>query len=171
MNIIFLPSYLTPIDLFVSDRKVDNRCLLDIVIVLDASGSLQTRFQRQLELTIQLVDRLIIGPENARVAVIKYAGRRKSKLAIPFNKYTDKESLQVALKNIGFIGGTTYTNEALLKADEVLSGADGRRSQASPIIVVFTDGFSHDDPASGDCWRRITSILSEEDHAIRERIN
>lgn len=65
------------------------------------------------------------------------------------SKYTDKESLQVALKNIGFIGGTTYTNEALLKADEVLSGADGRRSQASPIIVVFTDGFSHDDPASG----------------------
>uniref|UniRef100_A0A915BB31 VWFA domain-containing protein n=1 Tax=Parascaris univalens TaxID=6257 RepID=A0A915BB31_PARUN len=132
-----------------SGEQEAKSCPFDIVIVLDASGSLQTRFQRQLELAVQLVDRLTIGPEDARVAVIKYAGRRKSKLFIPFNKYTDKESLEVAIKNVGFIGGTTYTNEALLKADEVLSGEDGRRSQASPIVVVFTDGFSHDDPASG----------------------
>ncbi|VDM24453.1 unnamed protein product [Toxocara canis] len=130
-------------------KSFTQSCLFDLMIVLDASGSLQSRFQRQLELTIRLVDRLIIGPEDARVAVIKYAGPRKAKVVFPFSKYTDKESLEAALRKVGFIGGTTYTNEALQKADAELSGPDGRRSHASPIVIVFTDGFSHDDPEPG----------------------
>uniref|UniRef100_A0A0N5APT8 VWFA domain-containing protein n=1 Tax=Syphacia muris TaxID=451379 RepID=A0A0N5APT8_9BILA len=125
-----------------------SRCLLDLLIVLDASGSVRQRFQRQLDLIAELVDRLQIGADQTRVALLKYAGPQKARLAFDF----ESKELKEAIKKVGFIGGITYTNEALLKAEEVLRNLNGRRSYATSAVVVFTDGFSHEDPSSGNTF-------------------
>lgn len=58
--------------------------MLDLMIVLDASGSLRQRFQRQIDLIIELIDRLPIGPDATRIALIKYAGPQKARLVFGF---------------------------------------------------------------------------------------
>ncbi|MFH4980315.1 hypothetical protein AB6A40_007024 [Gnathostoma spinigerum] len=133
----------------IKSKEIDafQNCLLDVIIVIDASGSLRTRFQKELELSNRLVDRLKIGPHHARVAIIKYAGRKKSRVVIPLDKYAEKEPLMKALSRVRFMGGTTYTNEALEKVEKLI--AKRNRTNSVPIVVVFTDGFSADDPASG----------------------
>ncbi|KAL6724146.1 hypothetical protein Aduo_019061 [Ancylostoma duodenale] len=45
--------------------------------------------------------------------------------------------------------GTTYTNEALMKTADILMGNTARPNKAKPIVIVFTDGFSGEDPANG----------------------
>ncbi|EYC17808.1 hypothetical protein Y032_0029g1880 [Ancylostoma ceylanicum] len=44
--------------------------------------------------------------------------------------------------------GTTYTNEALMKTADILLGNTARPNKAKPIVIVFTDGFSGEDPAN-----------------------
>ncbi|VDN51450.1 unnamed protein product [Dracunculus medinensis] len=115
---------------------IDNGCPFDLVFVIDASGSLKSRFSKQLDLLVTLLERLVIGPYNTRICIIKYAGRGKSKV----------ESVIQAAKKIAFVGGTTFTNDALMKADYVLAN---RSMAASSAVIVFTDGFSQQDPAPG----------------------
>uniref|UniRef100_A0A914Y7P2 VWFA domain-containing protein n=1 Tax=Panagrolaimus superbus TaxID=310955 RepID=A0A914Y7P2_9BILA len=45
-----------------------------------------------------------------------------------------------------FMGGTTYTDEALDKAFIEITGSNVR-ADALPMVIVFTDGFSQPDPA------------------------
>lgn len=50
------------------------------------------------------------------------------------------------LLNEKFMGGTTYTNKALDKAYDEITGPGIRKGKALPIVFVFTDGFSRKDP-------------------------
>jgi len=126
------------------------KCVLDILFVIDASGSVTQRFAKELELASQLVDRLTTGPENAKVALIRFAGKGKEKTTFGFNKYTDKEEIKKAISEVSFLGGTTATNDALILADAEFEESRGARpGVAEPIVIVFTDGYSQQDPQPG----------------------
>ena len=75
------------------------------------------------------------------------------------SKYTTKEELKEAFRRVGFMGGTTYTNEALLKADEELHQLSGHHSYATSVVVVLTDGYSHEDPEPGLCSTVASTVL------------
>ncbi|KAK6019550.1 hypothetical protein OSTOST_14808 [Ostertagia ostertagi] len=53
-------------------------CLLDMIIVLDSSGSVEETFLREKELAAGILSRLRIGPNNARVSIIKFARNKTS---------------------------------------------------------------------------------------------
>ena len=57
-------------------------CLLDILFILDASGSVQETFEQAKQLAVRFVEKLVIGPNNARVAAIRYAGRGKVRVSL-----------------------------------------------------------------------------------------
>lgn len=92
----------------------------------------------------------MVGPQNARIGAVKYAGSGKARVIFPFDKYSNAEDVKNAILSTSFISGTTATNEALqLAAQEYDSSKGARPGEARYIVVVFTDGFSQDDVSSG----------------------
>lgn len=123
---------------------------MDLIFILDSSGSVAQTFQRELEFAASIVDRLIIGPQNARIAALKYAGSGKARVLFQFNKYNNSEGVKNAILAATFVSGTTATNEALELAAKEYDPAKGARpGEARFIVVVFTDGFSQDDVGQG----------------------
>jgi uncharacterized protein with von Willebrand factor type A (vWA) domain len=51
------------------------------------------------------------------------------------------------LTNAQPLGGTTRTKEAMLHARREFERKYGGREKADKVLVVFTDGYSQDDPA------------------------
>jgi hypothetical protein len=67
-----------------------------------------------------------------------------------FSKYKEKEEISKAINEVSFLGGTTATNDALILADTEVEEARGARpGVAEPIVIVFTDGYSQQDPQPG----------------------
>ncbi|KAH7702355.1 Protein C16E9.1, partial [Aphelenchoides avenae] len=125
--------------------EIKQHCSIDVVFVIDASGSLTARFQRQLETAIDLIDAFPQDTNTTRLSVIKFAGPKKSRIVFPFSNLLSGKDLKEQIRRVRFTGGTTYINEALAKAGNELSNAtdDGARQ----LVVVFTDGFTADDPS------------------------
>ncbi|RCN37366.1 von Willebrand factor type A domain protein, partial [Ancylostoma caninum] len=118
------------------------RCLLDVIVVLDSSGSVEETFRREKELAAGIVSRFRIGPNNARVSIIKFAGSQKVKTVWSFADVQSKGKILRVLDSIPFSSGTTAIHSALLKAlSEYTSDHGARPGRARPIAIVFTDGF------------------------------
>uniref|UniRef100_A0AC35FCN6 VWFA domain-containing protein n=1 Tax=Panagrolaimus sp. PS1159 TaxID=55785 RepID=A0AC35FCN6_9BILA len=129
-----------------NDKKevIKNKdCRYDIVFVIDASGSLRKRYQHQLEIASKLIDKFNF--EKSQIGVIRYSGRKRSKVAISLGSKHTKEEFNAEFLHMPFMGGTTYTDEALDKAFEEITGPN-IRADALPLVIVFTDGFSQPDP-------------------------
>ncbi|WKY14220.1 hypothetical protein Q1695_000061 [Nippostrongylus brasiliensis] len=124
-------------------------CVFDVAIVFDASGSVEDVFKDQLAVASRLIDRVTLGPEDTQIAVIRYAGRGKSRALFGFKDIVDKKEMKRRISDVSFISGTTYTNEALKKAAELFKGPDARMGKARQVAIVFTDGFSGEDPIEG----------------------
>ncbi|KAJ1355913.1 hypothetical protein KIN20_013491 [Parelaphostrongylus tenuis] len=118
-------------------------CLLDVIIVLDASGSVEVTFRREKELAAGIVSRLRIGPNNSRVSIIKFAGAQQVKTVWSFGDVQAKGKILRVLDSVSFTSGTTAIHSALLKAlSEYTSARGARPGSARAIAIVFTDGFS-----------------------------
>jgi len=125
-----------------SGEKESENCVHDVVFVIDASGSLRHRYLRQIELASEIVD---VFDEHSNFALIKYSGKRQIKVSIPLESNTTASEFKLVISKESFMGGTTFTDLALDKAAEQLNGP-GRNKDALPIVIVFTDGFSRNDP-------------------------
>ncbi|PIO77023.1 von Willebrand factor type A domain protein [Teladorsagia circumcincta] len=90
-------------------------CLLDMIIVLDSSGSVEETFLREKELAAGILSRLRIGPNNARVSIIKFAGTKQVKTVWSFANFQSKGKILRVLNRIPFTSGTTAIHSALLK--------------------------------------------------------
>lgn len=141
-------------------------CLLDVIIVLDSSGSVEETFRREKELAAGIVDIFRIGPDNARVktlldnltmfqiSIIKFAAEQKVKTVLSFSGKQSRLRVLRALENIPFSSGTTAIHSAILKvchlegdtykvqAVNEYTGPNGARpGKAIPIAIIFTDGY------------------------------
>ncbi|VDL75066.1 unnamed protein product [Nippostrongylus brasiliensis] len=137
------------IDIDVDGSGSGSGCVFDVAIVFDASGSVEDVFKDQLAVASRLIDRVTLGPEDTQIAVIRYAGRGKSRALFGFKDIVDKKEMKRRISDVSFISGTTYTNEALKKAAELFKGPDARMGKARQVAIVFTDGFSGEDPIEG----------------------
>lgn len=124
-------------------------CLYDVAFVFDASGSIEGRFEDQLAVANRLIERIALGPENTQIAAIKYAGKGKSRVIFDFQDFTDKKTMEKRISAVEFMSGTTHTNEALMRTAEIFLGPSARPNKAKPVAIVFTDGFSGEDPGEG----------------------
>lgn len=89
--------------------------MLDVIIIIDASGSVQETFERQKELAATIIERLRISEKNAHVAIIKFAAEEKVKTVWSFNRPQTKKLVLRALQSVVFSSGVTAIDKALLK--------------------------------------------------------
>lgn len=115
-----------------------------MVFVLDVSGSVaQSDHEKAVDFLYNVVNALTIGTADVQVSVLIFSDGVTELMAL--NAYTDKSSLLTAIadiKNITTNGGT-FTNTALNYVHVTsLTPPKGKRSNASSIVVVITDGQS-----------------------------
>uniref|UniRef100_A0A3Q3GKU1 Integrin, alpha 2 (CD49B, alpha 2 subunit of VLA-2 receptor), tandem duplicate 2 n=1 Tax=Labrus bergylta TaxID=56723 RepID=A0A3Q3GKU1_9LABR len=110
---------------------------MDIVIVLDGSNSIYPWGPMNIFLQ-KLIPSLDIGPQNTQVSVIQYGVDNQVEFYL--NQYTTKEELMAAASRITQkFGSSTNTFQAIRFARLV-----GGRPNAAKVMVVVTDGESHD---------------------------
>jgi len=98
---------------------------MDIVLLLDSSGSMKGEMKKALLATKDFVKSL---PDNAKIRIVDFD--TKPKLLNGNNKTKVLESLKVVKAN-----GSTCLN------DSVLLGLDMLKDSERPALLVFTDGF------------------------------
>ncbi|KAL2779718.1 integrin alpha-2 precursor [Daubentonia madagascariensis] len=117
--------------------------LIDVVVVCDESNSIYPwdAVKNFLEKFVQGLD---IGPTKTQVGLIQYANNPR--VVFNLNTFTTKDEMIVATSQTSQYGGDlTNTFKAIQFArDFAYSAASGGRPSATKVMVVVTDGESHD---------------------------
>lgn len=109
------------------------------MLVMDESGSIgPENFQKMKNFARDLLRNFKIGPNDMRVAVIKFSS--SAYRVFNFYTYSSFEDTSAALLNIVYGGGGTNTAEALRLARET---TNYRRANAVTAAIVLTDGQSY----------------------------
>ncbi|XP_053906915.1 integrin alpha-10 [Cuculus canorus] len=116
---------------------------MDIVIVLDGSNSIYPWSEVQNFLS-NILSKFFIGPGQIQVAVLQYGERAVHEWTL--ETYRTAEEVVEAAKNISRQEGReTRTAFAIHRAcTEAFSPARGGRPDATRLMIVVTDGESHD---------------------------
>ncbi|KAM4051038.1 integrin alpha-2 [Anomaloglossus baeobatrachus] len=116
---------------------------IDIAIVCDGSNSIYpwSAVRNFLE---KFVEGLDIGPTKTQVSLIQYGNYPD--IMFRMNTYKDKETMRSAISGINQMGGDqTNTFKAIdYTRQYAFSAAYGGRPNANKVMVVITDGESHD---------------------------
>ncbi|XP_042307193.1 integrin alpha-1 [Sceloporus undulatus] len=117
---------------------------LDIVIVLDGSNSIYP-WESVTEFLNSLLQNMNIGPQQTQVGIVQYGENVTHEFNL--NTYTTVEDVLVAAKKIVQRGGRqTMTALGIDTArKEAFTEARGARRGVQKVMVVVTDGESHDD--------------------------
>jgi Mg-chelatase subunit ChlD len=85
---------------------------VDLIFVVDASDSIRIeRFPQVINLIAAVVDQMDIGPDRARVGLVKFANT--ASVQFQLNTYSTKQSLISAIKRVLFVGGRTNVSGAI----------------------------------------------------------
>ncbi|XP_029019517.1 integrin alpha-2 [Betta splendens] len=117
---------------------------MDIVIVLDGSNSIYPWAPMTLFLQ-KLISKLDIGPDSTQVSVIQYGIDQRVEFQL--NTFKTQAQMIAAASSITQMYGTlTNTFHAIQAASQTaFSKKNGGRAGAAKVMVVVTDGESHDD--------------------------
>ncbi|XP_037536875.1 integrin alpha-2 [Nematolebias whitei] len=116
---------------------------MDIVIVLDGSNSIYP-WKPMTDFLLKLIPSLDIGPQNTQMSVIQYGV--SPKVEFKLNQFTTKEAMIAAASRINqMYGSLTNTFHAIEYASQTgFQAINGGRPGAAKVMVVVTDGESHD---------------------------
>ncbi|KAM4875334.1 integrin alpha-1 [Thomomys bottae] len=116
---------------------------LDIVIVLDGSNSIYP-WESVTAFLNDLLKRMDIGPKQTQVGIVQYGENVTHEFNL--NKYSSTEEVLVAAKKIIRRGGLqTMTALGIETArKEAFTEARGARRGVKKVMVIVTDGESHD---------------------------
>ncbi|KAM4577268.1 integrin alpha-2 [Odontesthes bonariensis] len=130
---------------------------MDIVIVLDGSNSIFP-WEPMVDFLMKLIPSLDIGPQRTQVSLIQYAV--DPKIEFNLNQYKTKEELIARASKVKQMSGVlTNTFRAIRYASQNgFIPSNGGRTGAAKVMVVVTDGESHDeslrDKVIADCERQ-----------------
>ncbi|XP_062943660.1 integrin alpha-1 [Cynocephalus volans] len=116
---------------------------LDIVIVLDGSNSIYP-WESVTAFLNDLLERMDIGPKQTQVGIVQYGENITHEFNL--NKYSSTEEVLVAANQIVQRGGRqTMTALGIDTArKEAFTEARGARRGVKKVMVIVTDGESHD---------------------------
>eukprot|EP00080_Pristionchus_pacificus_P004958 PDM64978.1 VWA domain-containing protein [Pristionchus pacificus] len=123
----------------------------DAIFVLDNSGSTKFNFER-LKLLIGSLADLVFEDSARRVGMITFSSRHRQRIVYDWMQPRTEDAskdFHRKLKELTFAGGITQLGAALAMLQDRLFDESLQRGSASrPIdIVLFTDGYSFDDPS------------------------
>ncbi|KAI2658903.1 Integrin alpha-X [Labeo rohita] len=116
---------------------------IDIAFLLDGSGSVGTsNFVTMKTFVVNMIKRFT--ERDGQFAIAQYS--HNCEIHYNFNNLKIQDSTwESKVKAIPYNGGATYTARAILKlVNELFTSAGGARPSAKKILVVITDGVSHD---------------------------
>lgn len=108
-------------------------CVIDLILILDGSGSELPAFNRMIDISYQLVELLAISKRNAHVAQIRFANTKRSLIDYDFKRYYDKAEIIKAIKTTSLISGTTNVDQGLDLAIQLLSNPKYGSRPSKPI--------------------------------------
>lgn len=114
---------------------------LDICLILDLSGSVNTVRDVIIEFAYEFTRRLPIGSDVARVAAISFSD--SASIHFKLDAFSHKREVLNAL-SFSQLNGRTGTSSALeLMTNDVFSGVNGARNGVPHIGIVISDGWSN----------------------------
>ncbi|VDM43635.1 unnamed protein product [Toxocara canis] len=138
--------------------KCISGCQLDVVLLMDFSGGAKDKRDAYIELASSLIKNLHLGPFDVQVAMIRYSGPGRADTVFHLNKHTNANDAVLEMAKAPHMGGTTRTGEAIKFAMSEFDEKNGGRKNAKKIIVLFTDGYSQEDPAEAAQLARRSGI-------------
>ncbi|XP_047593143.1 collagen alpha-5(VI) chain isoform X4 [Lutra lutra] len=119
--------------------------VLDIVFVLDHSGSINTEEQESMmNLTIHLVKKADVGSARVRIGALKYS--EYPEVLFHLGKYSNGSAVIEHLRRRRDTGGRTFTAKALDHTNIMFTEEHGSRIQQNvkQMLIIITDGESDD---------------------------
>lgn len=117
---------------------------LDMVFVIDGSGSIEAYGKGNFKRCLNFVKRMVVSfktsPRFTRVGVVLFSFRPR--LIFSFNTYKRKQDILKAIDRIRYPRGGTKTGLAMSYAQRVLLRS--RRGKRKRVMIVMTDGRSQD---------------------------
>nr|XP_042712099.1 collagen alpha-6(VI) chain-like [Chrysemys picta bellii] len=129
---------------------------LDVVFVIDGSGSISSeQYQTMKDFMIDLVKKSDVAPDRVQFGAVKYSD--EPEMFFYLNMYRTKSEIVEAIQNDVSKGGSTYTAKAVGYSEALFAKEHGgRKSKGVPqILIVITDGESHDAAQLGDTAKRL----------------
>lgn len=117
--------------------------ILDIVFVLDGSNSIYP-WSSIVNFLLRFLEKVQIGPKLSQVGIVSYGEDVAHRVNL--SQFDDSTNLREFVKNLPRHGGTkTHTFLAIDTArKEAFMPERGARPNAKKVMVVLTDGESHD---------------------------
>lgn len=114
----------------------------ELFFLLDSSSSIWALdFEKQLTFVNDVINSFEIGPHATRVGVASFSYEYYPN--IDLDQFDSKDDLKNAVKQITHKLGSTYTYDALDGVREDGLSKDKTRPGVARILVVLTDGESH----------------------------
>ncbi|KAK5861557.1 hypothetical protein PBY51_022944 [Eleginops maclovinus] len=125
----------------------------DLILLIDGSENVgAANFPFVRDLALRIIERLDVGRDTIRVALVLYNGDPDIKFYL--NSYDSKSSVVEAVKGLAYSGGVESNLGAALEevAQSLLSeSAGGRADENVPqMLLVISAGPSTDDTGAGD---------------------
>ncbi|KAI6176874.1 hypothetical protein M3Y97_00846100 [Aphelenchoides bicaudatus] len=118
---------------------------LDLLFILDSSGSLKNKFQDEIDIIRRITRHVTIGPAATRVMLVQFSGVQH--LEFDFNAFNNREDLMSALSVLRHVSGITRTGAAFEFAQTVMKPEFGMRGpNVKKIAFLLSDGRTHDFP-------------------------
>ncbi|CAJ0588708.1 unnamed protein product [Cylicocyclus nassatus] len=113
-----------------------------------------------LDIAAAAVGRLPVSAHAVRVSLIRYSGPGRTETLFHLDKHKVKDNLIEDLFRMEPAGGTTRTGEAMHYAlKEFQDRKHGARKDAKKILVVFTDGYSQEDPSDAAEAAKLQNVI------------
>ncbi|KAM9375899.1 LOW QUALITY PROTEIN: integrin alpha-11-like [Pholidichthys leucotaenia] len=121
------------------------RCetFMDIVIVLDGSNSIYPWYEVQ-DFLITILQKFYIGPGQTQVGVVQYGTTVVHEFTL--GEYQTVEEVVEAARNIDQRGGEETRTALGINVARSEAFKRGGRAGAQKVMIVITDGESHDSP-------------------------
>ena len=113
-----------------------------MIFALDTSGSIwEEDFVKQLKFVENVIREFPIGTDNVRVGLMTFGTNVHHQFHL--NKYYDQKSMLKTIESVPYVGGGTHTGRAIAHARNMFKRHNGGREDVVKILIVITDGFSH----------------------------
>lgn len=126
-------------------RAIDPNCKLDIVIVVDSSGSINFadpgNWGLMLEFLEAMVDEFNVNADGSRMGLVKFSNVGENEFFL--NTYSRADDMKAFIRTITYVGGSTNTADGIQKMHlEQFTSGNGDRSDVPNVAIVMTDGAS-----------------------------
>ncbi|KAJ7322545.1 hypothetical protein JRQ81_018832 [Phrynocephalus forsythii] len=131
--------------------------LMDIVFVIDSSGSIGYNYGSMKDFMIDIVNKSDVGKDRVQFGAVKYSA--DPQILFYLNTFSDKSAITEIIQGDVLLGHTTYTARALRHAETLFTEKHGsRKDRGVPqVLMVITDGESHDKDKLDEVSTRLRS--------------